>query len=80
MEIEYASDAISDLERIPDRFRAQILRKLGRLRDGLSADVKRLQGHDAVYRLRSGEYRAIFEIIQTGIVVLRVKHRRDAYG
>jgi len=80
VEIEYASDAIADLERIPDRFRAQILRKLGRLRDGLSADVKRLQGHDAVYRLRSGEYRAIFEITQTGVVVLRVKHRRDAYG
>lgn len=56
-----------------------------RLRDGLlkyeadaTGDVKRLRGRDG-YRLRVGDYRAIFDIIDNEIVVLEVGPRGSLY-
>jgi mRNA interferase RelE/StbE len=56
-----------------------------RLRNALLAyetdktgDVKKLQGRDG-YRLRIGDYRAIFEIVNGEVVVLDVGTRGDIY-
>lgn len=79
MEITYTAEAIADLAKIPERFRTQILRKIGRLQRGLHGDIKRLQATEPVYRLRSGDYRVIFAVSAAVVDVLRVKHRREAY-
>ena len=41
-------------------------------------DVKKLQDVNA-YRLRVGDYRVIFEVNGDSLVVLRIRHRREAY-
>lgn len=40
-----------------------------------------LTGEDSVYRVRVGDYRILYEVIDTRLVVqvVRVGHRRDVY-
>lgn len=62
MEIEYTERALDDLGKIPPRFARQIMRKIDGLKTGLRGDIKRLQEFDVAYRLRSGDYRVLFDI------------------
>jgi mRNA interferase RelE/StbE len=48
------------------------------LESGLKGDVKKLTDHWPEYRLRMGNWRALFEIAGDKIVVYRIRHRRDA--
>jgi mRNA interferase RelE/StbE len=45
----------------------------------LKGDVKRLTNFTAEYRLRVGDYRALFEIEGQTIIIYRIRHRREAY-
>ncbi len=44
-------------------------------------DIKRLKGRAAQYRLRVGDYRVIFALdaAREEMVILHVRHRREAY-
>ena len=77
--IEYGPSAVDDLDRLPVRERAQILRKIERLRHGLQGDLKRLHQADAMYRLRMGDYRVLFDVTGAVIVIRRVGNRKDVY-
>ncbi len=59
--IEYSASALNDLDRLPARERAQVLRKIERLEMGLHGDIKRLHGTEVAYRLRMGDFRILFE-------------------
>lgn len=67
--IEYGDSALEDLENLPVKQRAQILRKIERLRHGLHGDIKRLRDSDVTYRLRMGDYRILFDVEESVIVV-----------
>ena len=79
MEIVYTQLAVDDLRRIPKRYARQIVAKISRLEHGLHGDVKRLTSFDIDYRLRSGDYRVLFDVEGQTIIVHRVLHRREAY-
>ena len=49
------------------------------LENGLKGDIKKLTDHWPEYRLRMGNWRALFEIEGDKIVVYRIRHRREAY-
>jgi mRNA-degrading endonuclease RelE of RelBE toxin-antitoxin system len=53
--IAYGPSALNDLDRLPTRVRAQILRKIERLENGLRGNIKRLHEAEATYRLRMGD-------------------------
>ncbi|HUJ11476.1 MAG TPA: type II toxin-antitoxin system RelE/ParE family toxin, partial [Verrucomicrobiae bacterium] len=61
------------------KHRTQILRKIERLQAGLHGDIKRLQNADVTYRLRMGNYRVLFDVEESVIVIRRVGNRRDVY-
>lgn len=42
--------------------RGRVVERLRWLEDDLSGDVKRLSNHFPEYRLRAGDYRALFEV------------------
>ncbi len=46
------------------------------------ADVKKLSGHDGLYRVGAGEFRVVYEVRGDVLVilVLHLGHRSDAYG
>lgn len=67
--VEYASLAVENLRALPKKVAAQILRKISRLEDGLSGNVKRLRQADYGYRLRMGDYRILFDVEGDTIVI-----------
>jgi mRNA interferase RelE/StbE len=78
-EIIYSDPAREDLDRLPPRQAGQIVRKIRRLQAGLVGDIKRLQKHDVMYRLRMGDYRVLFDLEGGCIVIRRIKDRKEAY-
>ena len=79
MEIQYSGEALNDLQRLPVRHADQITRKIDRLRAGLVGDIKALVGTGTGDRLRSGDYRILFDCDGQTVLVRSVKNRRDAY-
>jgi mRNA interferase RelE/StbE len=45
------------------------------------AGVRRLHGHERLYRIRVGHYRIVYEIDDQSRIILitRIRHRREAY-
>ena len=78
-EIVYGDTAVEELDALPAKQRTQILRKIERLQSGLHGDIKRLQNADVTYRLRMGNYRVLFDVEGSVIVIRRVGNRRDVY-
>ena len=71
--------AEKDLKAMTPQDRSRVVERLRRLEDNLSGDVKRLTNHVPEYRMRAGDWRALFEIEESEIVVYRILHRREAY-
>lgn len=78
MRITFTRTALKDLRKVPAKDRKAIIEKLTRYDKTGEGDVKKLQGR-AEYRLRHGNWRALFEI-QRDVIVLRVAHRSQAYN
>ena len=72
--------AEKDLKRLDRPVARQIIVALEKMQDDLKGDVKRLTNFSPEYRLRTGNYRVLFEIEDKDhIVVYRIRHRREAY-
>jgi mRNA interferase RelE/StbE len=76
--------AVGQLRPIPKPAALTILRALTPLGDDPrrpDANVKKLAGYEDRYRLRVGDYRVIYEIMdeQLVILVVGVGHRREIY-
>ncbi len=84
MTIEWGSKAIRDMRRLPARQRDRIIAKIEQYAANpasLARQVVALTG-GPYRRLRVGDYRVIFNVEQDNpstMVVLRVRHRREAY-
>jgi mRNA interferase RelE/StbE len=79
-QIEFKPKAVKDMDKLTSDIAFRVIKKLESLRAGLkSGDVKRLTNFSPEYRLRVGDYRALFEVEGSAIVVYRVIHRREAY-
>lgn len=76
--------AVRQLRAIPQPAALTILRALAPLGDDprrTDASTTKLAGHEDRYRLRVGDYRVIYEIMdgQLIILVVGVGHRREIY-
>ncbi|MEK7263264.1 MAG: type II toxin-antitoxin system RelE/ParE family toxin [Bacteroidota bacterium] len=78
-EIDLKPRALKDLEKLSLDDRKRIVEKIEAMKENLSGDVKHLTNFTPEYRLRVGNYRVLFEIEGTNLVIYRVKHRREAY-
>ena len=80
--VEFTHDAAAQLETLPKRFAAQVLRKIESLTtEPRPAQARRLTEHEHLYRLRSGDNRILYQIEDRRLLVLVVKigHRKDVY-
>ena len=81
--IEFKPTAVKDLKKIPTAVRKRIGRKLdyySKQPDPLDYATKLTgltKGGD--YRFRVGEYRIVFDLKETKIIVLYIEHRREVY-
>ncbi len=78
-QVSFKPRALNDLAALPQAGAARVMERLGHLAQGLPADVKKLSQQEPGYRLRSGEWRALFDLDSQQITVYRVLHRREAY-
>ena len=83
----FAPHAQRDMLKIPRSDALRILYRLTELQKAMDAgdttafDIKALQGHNARWRLRIGDYRVVYTIEDGRLIVwvMAVGHRRDVY-
>lgn len=77
--VELKPRAEKDLKGMSPMDRERVVERLRMLEDGMRGDVKRLTNHVPEYRMRAGDWRALFEVAGDRIIVYRILHRREAY-
>lgn len=78
-DIRFKPESLKDGKKIPNQELARIFEKIKALENDLSGDVKRLTDFYPEYRLRVGNYRVLFEVEGTHVVIYRIMHRKDIY-
>ena len=78
-EIRFKPRALKDGKKIPNQELARIFEKIKELENDLSGDVKHLTDFYPEYRLRVGNYRVLFEVEGSEVVIYRIRHRKDIY-
>lgn len=80
--IEWKRSATKDLRRLPSETIAKILAVVDALASNpYPTNVRKLTGFEHTYRIRVGDYRVVYDIHSSVLVidVIRVRHRKDAY-
>ena len=77
--IEIKPQVVKDGRKIPKTDLLRIFEKINLLKNDLQGDVKHLTNFTPEYRLRIGNYRILFEVIENCVIIYRIKHRKDVY-
>jgi mRNA interferase RelE/StbE len=80
--VRFHPSAARELEKLEAGTRRRLARAVERLADDpRGGGATKLRGADDLWRLRVGDYRVIYQIRDAVLLVLviRVRHRRDAY-
>ena len=77
--ILYEKEALSELDKLESSISRRIIKKIDEMSENPSScDIKKLKA-SSDYRLRVGDYRIIFELINNLIIILKVGHRQQIY-
>ncbi len=81
-EVKFATSAAKEFRSLP----LELKRRVGAVIDRLSQDprppgVRKLVGHERLYRIRVGQYRVVYEVDDKEqlVRVTRIRHRREVY-
>ena len=80
--IEFRPAVLKSLKRFPKRDLVRIKKKIEELGSNLPApDTTKMKGDNFFHKVRSGDYRIIYEIHDDRLVILVVKvgHGKDVY-
>ncbi len=78
--IEINAKAYKDLKKIHTKDVVNILEEMKDLANFPdSKNIKRLTNFQPSYRKRVGEYRILFEVESSTLIIYRIFHRKDAY-
>ena len=81
--IEVSSTAEKTLKKIPKKLILKIIQAIQKLEIQPYPDgCRKLKGEENTYRIRQGNYRIIYEVIDKRllILVLKIGHRKDIYS
>lgn len=73
---------MKSMKRLPKRELRRIKRKINNLTDNLpDPATTKMKGNNQFHKIRSGDYRIVYEIHEDRLVILVVKvgHRKDVY-
>ena len=80
MEIKIRKTAIKDLKKISPEQKQKIHEKILSLEEFPEVtNIKKLTNFEPAYRLRIGNYRVLFDVVDDCIIIGRVLHRKDSY-
>ena len=80
--VEFSRAGARDFRALAGDVKTRVASRIdGLARDPRPPGVKKMRGEDRTYRIRVGDHRIIYEIHDQVLIVLvvRVRHRRDAY-
>ena len=80
--VEFRRSAERDLRRLDTSTQQRVLRATSRLAEApRPAGCRKLHGSDNAFRIRVGDYRVIYTVDDTVLIVAieRVRHRREVY-
>lgn len=80
--VEIKSSARKELERLPGKVIARVIERLEALAfDPRPHGCKKLKGGDNTWRIRVGDYRAVYTIDDRRLLVevTRIRHRSEVY-
>jgi mRNA interferase RelE/StbE len=79
MRVVLSRRARRDLDALPKGDALRLIERLEVYAAGEPGDVKLLAGDQMGYRLRSGSWRALFDVRGDELIVRRIGHRREVY-
>jgi len=80
MKIELRKSAIKDLKSISEPYKTKLHNKILELQKFPNLqNIKKLTNFEPAYRLRVGNYRVLFDVIEDTIIIGRVLHRQNSY-
>ncbi|HPJ37733.1 MAG TPA: type II toxin-antitoxin system RelE/ParE family toxin [Spirochaetota bacterium] len=80
--LQITERAVKAYEKLHEPYKSQIKKRIDALKKtgAASQNVKPLVGElKGLYRLRSGDYRIIFEMQDEVITIIAIVHRKEAY-
>lgn len=84
MILKFSEKANKDLKKIDKAEIDKIRKKINSyIRNPLSIEVTKLKGYEDLYRIRQGNYRIVFKVIDKKIkvmYVMRIQHRKNIYN
>jgi mRNA interferase RelE/StbE len=81
--IEWKRSAVKELKALPKEMIERVVEAVEQLADEpYPVGVKKLVGTEHTYRIREGNYRVIYDVLEKKLIVeiVRVGHRKDVYG
>ena len=80
--IEIKSSAAKELEKLPRQMVSRVITTIkGLAENPYPQGVRQLAGFEHTYRVRVGDYRILYDVLDKRLVVeiIRIRHRKDAY-
>ena len=80
MKIELRKSAIKDLKSISEPYKTKLHNKILELQKFPNLqNIKKLTNFEPAYRLRVGNYRVLFDVVEDSIIIGRILHRQNSY-
>lgn len=80
--IEFTDPASKNFLKLPKSEARKISKKIDALSTNPTPNgYKKIQGEENLFRIRSGDYRILYQIFENRVVILvvRIGHRKDVY-
>ena len=77
--LTWSKSSYRDLAKLPKNIAGRIIDKMEAYCQSGEGNVRHLGGRSGQWRLRDGDYRVIFELTNTEIIVKRIGDRREVY-
>lgn len=81
--VEFTKKALKAFLRLSESIQDNIVRKIDVLSDDpySNNNVKKLQGIENCYRLRVGDYRVLYRVLNNKVIIeiINIAHRKEVY-
>ena len=79
-EIQFTKSALKELESLPSEALHRALEKIEILEDNpFPRGCKKIVGNESLWRLRMGDYRIVYSVEGSIVLVIAIGHRKDIY-
>lgn len=80
--VEWKNSAYKELQKLPRPIITRVVAAVSELsNEPFPHGVKKLIGSEFSYRIRIGDYRVVYEVFESRLIIeiIRVRHRKDVY-